>query len=147
MDWPSFLTFTGLNTIFLGYLFSSTNTKMIFWGTKTTNPYRIRSFWPQIPFLPRSFGVQFSMASSTSIFRLRPNTSHHPPPPPPPSPWFEYVWHTYSIFKRYFLYFPRLWIYLLFLAQGNINCESKLCSKFCVCPMKFSMIHLPIWAY
>ena len=58
--------------IFFGYLFSFTNTTTIFCGTETTNPYRIRSFWPQIPFLPRSFVVQFSVASSTppSIFRL-----------------------------------------------------------------------------
>ena len=42
--------------------------------TKTTNPYRIPSFLPQIPFLPPSFWVQFSVASSTSpsIFRPRP---------------------------------------------------------------------------
>ena len=60
--WHSFLTSWGLNTIFLGYLFSFTNTKTNLW-----------SLWPQIPLLPRSFWVQFSMASSTppSIFRPR----------------------------------------------------------------------------
>ena len=48
--WPSFLTFWGLNSIFLGYFFSSTNTKTIFWGIETTNSYRIRSFRPQNSF-------------------------------------------------------------------------------------------------
>ena len=31
--WPPFLTFWGLNMILLGYFFSSTDTKTIFWGT------------------------------------------------------------------------------------------------------------------
>ena len=53
-----FLTFWGLNTIFFGYSFSSTNTKTIFLDN---NPYRIQIFWPQIPFLPWSFRVQFSV--------------------------------------------------------------------------------------
>ena len=35
--WPPFFTLAGSSTIFLGYFFSSTNTKTIFWGTKTTN--------------------------------------------------------------------------------------------------------------
>ena len=60
--WPPFLTFWGLNSIFLGYFFSSTNSKAIFWGTKTINFYTNRSFWPQIQFFPRSFWVQFSAA-------------------------------------------------------------------------------------
>ena len=55
-----FLTFWGLNTIFLEYFFSSTNTKTIFWGTKTTTPYRIWSFWTQIPFFALDlFGSNF----------------------------------------------------------------------------------------
>ena len=68
--WPPFLTFWRLNSIFLGYFFSSTNTKTIFWGIKTTNSYRIRSFRPQISFFPRSFWVQVSAASGTpsSVF-------------------------------------------------------------------------------
>ena len=41
------------------YFFSSTNTKTIFWGT------RIRSFWLQIPFLPRSFRVKFLVTRGT----------------------------------------------------------------------------------
>ena len=43
------------------YFFSSTNIITIF-----TNSSRIRSFWPQIPFLPRSFGIQFSAALGTT---------------------------------------------------------------------------------
>ena len=49
---------------FWGIFLSSTNTKTIFWGIKTTNSYRIRSFRPQISFFPRSFWVQFSAASA-----------------------------------------------------------------------------------
>ena len=68
--WPPFLTFWGLNSIFLGYFFSSTNTTTTFWGIRNTNSYKIRSFWPQIPFFPRSLWVQFSAASGTppSVF-------------------------------------------------------------------------------
>ena len=72
--WPPFLTFWGLNLIFLGYFFSSTNTKTIFWGIKTTNSYRIRSFRPQISFFPRSFWVQFSAASGTPPSVFGPST-------------------------------------------------------------------------
>ena len=50
--WPPFLTLAGSSTIFLGYFFSSTNSKAIFWGTKTTNFYKNRSFWPHL-FGPR----------------------------------------------------------------------------------------------
>ena len=45
------------------------------------DPYRIRSFWPQIPFFPRSLWVQFSVASGTPPSVFGPST---PPPPPPP---------------------------------------------------------------
>ena len=72
--WPPFLTFWGLNSIFLGYFFSSTNTKTIFWGIKTTNSHRIWSFWPQILFFPRSFWVQFSAASGTPPSVFGPST-------------------------------------------------------------------------
>ena len=82
--WPPFLTFWGLNSIFLGYFFSSTNTKPIFWGIQTTNSYRIRSFRPQISFFPRSFWVQFSAASGTPPSVFGPSTPPPPPPPPPP---------------------------------------------------------------
>ena len=60
-----------------GVFFSSTNSKAIFWGTKTTNFYKNRSFWPQIQFFPRSFWVQFSAASGTPPSVFRPST---PPP-------------------------------------------------------------------
>ena len=63
-----------------GVFFSSSNCKAIFWGTKTTNFYKNRSFWPQIQFFPRSFWVQFSAASGTPPSVFRPST---PPPPPP----------------------------------------------------------------
>ena len=72
--WPPFLTFWGLNSIFLGYFFSSTNTKTIFRGIKTTNSHIIRSFWPQILFFPRSFWVQFSAASDTPPSVFGPST-------------------------------------------------------------------------
>ena len=72
--WPPFLTFWGLNSIFWGYFFSSTNTKMIFWGIKTTNSYRFRSFRPQISFFPRSFWVQVSAASGTPPSVFGPST-------------------------------------------------------------------------
>ena len=61
-----------------GVFFSSTNSKAIFWGTKTTNFYKNRSFWPQIKFFPRSFWVQFSAASGTPPSVFRPST---PPGP------------------------------------------------------------------
>ena len=72
--WPPFFTLEGSSTIFLGYFFSSTNSKAIFWGTKTTNFYKNRSFWPQIQFFPRSFWVQFSAASGTPPSVFRPST-------------------------------------------------------------------------
>ena len=65
----------------LGVFFSSTNSKAIFWGTKTTNFYKNRSFWPQIQFFPRTFWVQFSAASGTPPSVFRPST----PPPGPDS--------------------------------------------------------------
>ena len=48
-----------------------------------TNLFRIRSFWPQIPSLPQSFKVQFSVAHSTppSVFRLEYPHTPHPPHP------------------------------------------------------------------
>ena len=49
-----------------------------FCGTKTTNFYKNRSFWPQIQFFPRPFWVQFSAASGTPPSVFRPST---PPPP------------------------------------------------------------------
>ena len=48
--------------------------KRSFGSVKTTNPYRIRSFWPQILFFPRSFGVQFSAASGTHPSFFGPST-------------------------------------------------------------------------
>ena len=84
--WPPFFTLAGSSTIFLGYFFSSTNTKTIFCGIKTTNSYRIRSFRPQISFFPRSFWVQFSAASGTPPSFFGPST-----PPPPPGLYYQLV--------------------------------------------------------
>ena len=69
---------TGLNMIFLGYFYPSTKTKMISLGS---NPSRIRSFWTQIPFLPRSFRVQFSAARGMPPTSFP--TKYTPPPPFP----------------------------------------------------------------
>ena len=100
--WPPFLTFWGLNSIFLGYFFSSTNTKTIFWGIKTTNSYRIRSFRPQISFFPRIFlGPKFQRpAAHPHQFsdRVPP-----PPPPPPPPIWVEQAGCVYQTIKRLWL--------------------------------------------
>ena len=85
--WPPFFTLAGSSTIFLGYFFSSTNTKTIFCGIKTTNSYRIWSFRPQISFFPRSFWVQFSAASGTSPSFFGPST----PPPPGKYPCIFYI--------------------------------------------------------
>ena len=82
--WPPFFTLAGSSTIFLGYFFSSTNTKTIFWGIKTTNSYRIRSFRPQISFFPRSFWVQFSAASGTPPSFFGPST--------PPGAYTQHSW-------------------------------------------------------
>ena len=80
------------NRSFGGIFFSSTNTKTIFWGIKTTNSYRIRSFRPQISFFPRSFWVQFSAASGTPPSVFGPST----PPgviyiPAPDCHWVVYA--------------------------------------------------------
>ena len=48
--------------------------KRSFGSTKTTNPYRIQSFWPQIPFFLQSFWVQFSVVSSTPPSVFGPST-------------------------------------------------------------------------
>ena len=54
-----FLTFWGLNTNFGGTFSRPATPKRSFWGIKTTNPYRIRSFWPQIPFSLNLLGSNF----------------------------------------------------------------------------------------
>ena len=60
--WPPFLTLWVPNSIFLGCFFSSTNTKTIFWVQILT---KFDLFGPKIPFSPRSFWVQFSVAHGT----------------------------------------------------------------------------------
>ena len=101
--WPPFFTLAGSSTIFLGYFFSSTNTKTIFCGIKTTNSYRIRSFRPQISFFPRSFWVQFSAASGTPPSFFGPST---PPPPPPPVPPTDQKCADSSTYWQFFNYRP-----------------------------------------
>ena len=96
--WPPFFTLAGSSTIFLGYFFSSTNSKAIFWGTKTTNFYKNRSFWPQIQFFPRSFWVQFSVASGTPPSVFRPST----PPPTPGVALDHFNQNMVYILKMYF---------------------------------------------
>ena len=78
--WPPFLTFWGLNTIFLGYFFLSTNTKKLILGT---NPSRITSFWPQIPLCLDLLGSNFQrpVAHPHQSPDLVPHTPHpHPHP-------------------------------------------------------------------
>ena len=76
--WPS-----GYQTLsFWGVFFSSTNTKTIFWVQILT---KFDLFGPKIPFSPRSFWVQFSVAHGTPPAIFGPSTP--PPPPPPPGQW------------------------------------------------------------
>ena len=97
--WPPFFTLTGSSTIFLGYFFSSTNTKTIFCGIKTTNSYRIRSFRPQISFFPRSFWVQFSAASGTPPSFFGPST---PPGDKLHKSYKKHPWQTSPTFSGHF---------------------------------------------
>ena len=101
--WPPFLTFRGLNRILLGYFFSTTNTKMIF---LSFNPSRFRSFWPQIPFLPRSFwGPNFSGPWHTPTGFP---TEYPPPTPPPPPPGVQYKHYVTSTLVSILLVFMAL---------------------------------------
>ena len=72
--WPPFFTLAGSSTIFLGCFFSSTNTKTIFWVQILA---KFDLFGPKIPFFPRSFWVQFSVARGTPPAIFGPST---PPP-------------------------------------------------------------------
>ena len=69
--WPPFFTLAGSSTIFLGCFFSSTNTKTIFWVQILA---KFDLFGPQIPFFPRSFWVQFSVARGTPPAIFGPST-------------------------------------------------------------------------
>ena len=69
--WPPFFTLAGSSTIFLGCFFSSTNTKTIFWVQILT---KFDLFGPKIPFFPRSFWVQFSVARGTPPAIFGPST-------------------------------------------------------------------------
>ena len=62
----------------LGCFFSSTNTKTIFWVQILA---KFDLFGPKIPFFPRSFWVQFSVARGTPPAIFAPST---PPGPSPP---------------------------------------------------------------
>ena len=78
--WPPFLTLAGSSTIFLGCFFSSTNTKTIFWVQILA---KFDLFGPKIPFFPRSFWVQFSVARGTPPAIFGPST----PPGVPSHCW------------------------------------------------------------
>ena len=97
--WPPFLTLWVPNSIFLGCFFSSTNTKTIFWVQILT---KLDLFGPKIPFSPRSFWVQFSVAHGTPPAIFGPST---PPPPPPP--------RAYTIITLYWsdAWETRAWVY------------------------------------
>ena len=82
-SWPPFLTLWGLNSIFLEYFFSSTNTKTIFWDIKTTNHYRFYIFGPKIH-CSLHLWVQFWAASGTPPSVFGASTSAPPPPHPHP---------------------------------------------------------------
>ena len=69
--WPPFFTLAGSSTIFLGCFFSSTNTKAIFWVQILA---KFDLFGPKIPFFPRSFWVQFSVARGTHPAIFGPST-------------------------------------------------------------------------
>ena len=69
--WPSFFTLAGSSTIFWGCFFSSTNTKTIFWVQILA---KFDLFGPKIPFFPRSFWVQFSVARGTPPAIFGPST-------------------------------------------------------------------------
>ena len=71
--WPPFFTLAGSSTIFLGCFFSSTNTKTIFWVQILA---KFDLFGPKIPFFPRSFWVQFSVARGTPPSNFR---TEYPP--------------------------------------------------------------------
>ena len=90
--WPPFLTFWRLNSIFLGYFFSSTNTKTIFWGIKTTNSHRIRSFGPKFHFSLNLFGSNFQWPAA----HPRQFSDRVPPPGVPPcgGNWNMYTWRS-----------------------------------------------------
>ena len=69
--WPPFFTLAGSSTIFLGCFFSSTNTKTIFWVQILA---KFDLFGPKIPFFPRSFWVQSSVARGTPPAIFGPST-------------------------------------------------------------------------
>ena len=81
--WPPFLILWVPNSIFLGCFFSSTNTKTIFWVQILT---KFDLFGHKIPFSPRSFWVQFSVAHGTPPAIFGPE---YPPRATPSSlaPW------------------------------------------------------------
>ena len=92
--WPPFLTFGGLNSIFLGYFFSSTNTKTIFWVLKLLILAEFDLFGPKFHFSLNLFGSNFQRPAAPLTPPPTPTpTPHHtphphptPPPPPPPPP-------------------------------------------------------------
>ena len=101
----------------------------IFWGTKTTNFYKNRSFWPQIQFFPWSFWVQFSAASGHPH-----QFSGRVPPTPPPPPRVPSIrglrWCRYSTEKCLpDLHPPFVYVVILFISSiwniGETNPSTK----------------------
>ena len=76
---PPFLTFWGLNSIFLGYFFSSTNTKMIFGVLKLLIVTEFDLFGPKFHFSLHLFGSNFQRPAAPPPSVFGPST---PPPPP-----------------------------------------------------------------
>ena len=130
-------------------IFSSTNSKAIFWGTKTTNFYKNRSFWPQIQFFPRSFWVQFSAASGTPPSVFKPST-----PPPGPihylnqcsliikhvlwqslGPWFDIKMLCYHHTSKKFHCGDTTVVRSSYL-HSEISCTGKMASLYWISPLK-----------
>ena len=75
--WPPFLTFWGLNSIFLGYFFSSTNTKTIFGVLKLPILTEFDLLGPKFNFSLDLFGSNFQRPAA----HPRQFSDRVPPPP------------------------------------------------------------------
>ena len=82
--WPPFFTLAGSSTIFLGYFFSSTNTKTIFWGIKLPILTEFDILGPKFHFSLDLFGSNFQRPAAHPHHFLDQVPSLPPPPPPPP---------------------------------------------------------------
>ena len=104
--WPS-----GYETLsFWGVFFSSTNTKTIFWVQILT---KFDLFGPKIPFSPRSFGVQFSVAHGTPPAIFGPST--------PPGRKCHQINHFWSNFAWNWSNLPQILSYISLKKNGGIR--------------------------